>query len=175
MDPDGERLIVLEPQVSRTVPTLAALSLLEMDKHTAAVDALMRQVLGKPLARFQVRLPTSVLQLTTGPGGEVVAVATEDGAIYLWRPPHGSGVGGEARVLARDIPRVSWIRFHDSGHRLLAASQDGSARVWDLQNGDKLHVFSGHGGRLWRAQFDPGGHRRTRSWAPGAASGRCDP
>lgn len=140
-------------------PTLAALTLLEVESPTPAVRARMRQTLGQPLAHRQIHFPSPVGQVAVGPGGRRVAAAVKDGGLYLWTAPGPDQDEGEIRVLARQPPQVTWLRFHATGRWLLAASLDGSVRVWDLETGTEPWVFAGSRRRLWRASFDPTGRR----------------
>jgi len=36
----------------------------------------------------------------------------------------------------------------DDGRRMLSASDDGTLRLWDVENGRLLHIFTGHGGKV---------------------------
>ena len=47
--------------------------------------------------------------------------------------------------------------FAPDGRRVVTASEDNSARVWDAANGNRLAVLEGHSGRLLAAVFSPDG------------------
>ena len=41
--------------------------------------------------------------------------------------------------------------------RVVTASEDGDARIWDARTGDSLHMLRGHGGTVFDASFSPNG------------------
>jgi WD40 repeat protein/tRNA A-37 threonylcarbamoyl transferase component Bud32 len=50
-------------------------------------------------------------------------------------------------------------RFSPNGHRLVSASDDKTARVWDVQTGQELFCFHLHSGAVSEANFSPDGQR----------------
>jgi WD40 repeat protein len=52
---------------------------------------------------------------------------------------------------------VSSIRFSKNGSRLVTASWDGSAVIWDAATGEALQRLKGHIGRVTGADFSPDG------------------
>ena len=73
-------------------PTLAAAALLELEDPGPAERALMRQVLGSPLARANRRSPEpiSANAIALSPDGGTVAFATlEADTIHLWQTGRG--------------------------------------------------------------------------------------
>jgi WD40 repeat protein len=57
--------------------------------------------------------------------------------------------------------------FSNDGQRLLTASYDGSARLWDRDTGKELYRFPGHREYLWCAAFSP-----DNRWIITAGGGR---
>ena len=53
---------------------------------------------------------------------------------------------------------VMYALFSPSGDRILTASQDRTARLWDLE-GNELAVFRGHSNAIMTAVFSPSGDR----------------
>lgn len=53
---------------------------------------------------------------------------------------------------------VSGIAFSRDGSRLVTASWDGTARIWDVESGKELRVLD-DGSSLWSADFSPDGSR----------------
>jgi WD40 repeat protein len=49
--------------------------------------------------------------------------------------------------------------FDPSGGRVLTASLDHTARLWDAASGAQLAVLRGHEDEVWSAVFDPCGAR----------------
>ena len=49
--------------------------------------------------------------------------------------------------------------FSPDGSRIVTASNDKTARVWDAATGIAIAVLSGHEGPVWSAAFSPDGSR----------------
>lgn len=49
------------------------------------------------------------------------------------------------------------VAFSPDGRRVATAGRDGTARVWDIQNGTELKTMRGHRGRVQGAVFSPDG------------------
>ncbi len=54
---------------------------------------------------------------------------------------------------------VSSARFSADGKRVLTASDDKTARLWEAESGKLLASYEGHGGPVYSAQFSPDGKR----------------
>ncbi|PRP92839.1 Serine/threonine-protein kinase PrkC [Enhygromyxa salina] len=79
----------------------------------------------------------------------VWATASDDHDARLWPdldPSH-------AIVLRGHGMRVQSVAFDPAGRRVVTASADGTARVWDAGDGTLLHTLSGHAGTVWGARF----------------------
>ena len=55
--------------------------------------------------------------------------------------------------------RVRSVAYSTDGHRLITASYDGTARIWDASTGRQILVLRGHGGPVISAAFSPDGQR----------------
>ncbi|HEU5443222.1 MAG TPA: serine/threonine-protein kinase, partial [Steroidobacteraceae bacterium] len=55
--------------------------------------------------------------------------------------------------------RVRSVAYSPDGRRLVTASHDGTARVWDAATGRQILVLEGHGGPVISAAFSPDDHR----------------
>lgn len=95
-------------------------------------------------------------------GGDVsetaprAATCGADGTVKLWDTSDGSShlIGQLAGPT-----NIAWkCSFSTDGHRLLAASQDGRAYVWDVRSGAAVQTVD-HGSPLWTAHFAPDGGR----------------
>jgi WD40 repeat protein len=53
--------------------------------------------------------------------------------------------------------RIYKLSLSADGSRLLSASADGTARIWDAKSGTLIHVLSGHRDDVLDAVFDPSG------------------
>ncbi len=62
----------------------------------------------------------------------------------------------EKHVLSGDTDIVTGVDWSPDGKRLLTASNDGTARIWDLK-GNQLAVLEGHQGAVTRALWSPDG------------------
>ena len=52
---------------------------------------------------------------------------------------------------------VTQAAFNRTGDRMVTASYDGTARIWDVANGREIAILKGHEGPVERAGFSPDG------------------
>lgn len=64
---------------------------------------------------------------------------------------------GRRLFTLRHEGEVSTAEFSPDGKRLLTASFDKTAKIWDARDGRLLHTLAGHSGKLWTAHFSPDG------------------
>ena len=65
----------------------------------------------------------------------------------------------ELAVLSGHDGRLASAVYSPDGNRIVTASEDKTARIWDGRTGTQLAVLSGHGGRLTSAVYSPDGTR----------------
>lgn len=65
----------------------------------------------------------------------------------------------ELRVLEGHRAFVRAAAFSRDGKRIVTASSDQSARVWDAENGSLIANLKGHDREVWSAAFSPDGRR----------------
>src|SRR5262249_95420 len=82
-----------------------------------------------------------VLSVCYSPDGALVATASRDGAIKLWR----SKDGKEQLTLRGHKGWVNSVGFCLGGQKLVTAGQDNSVRVWDITSGEEIRCFEGAG------------------------------
>jgi hypothetical protein len=95
------------------------------------------------------------------PDGRYIATAgdTSPGYIKLWsgelQPRVFRGEGSADRFANEHTDVVVSLEFSHDGGRLLSASFDGTARVWDVESGRQLTRLYGHNWWAWSAAFCP--------------------
>ncbi len=57
------------------------------------------------------------------------------------------------------MPLVFYAQFSPDGQRIVTASEDKTARVWNAANGQPLMMLEGHTNHIARAEFSPDGQR----------------
>ena len=72
-------------------------------------------------------------------------------------------------ILSGHAGRVNSAAFSPDGQRIVTASWDKTARVWEAATGQQLAVLSGHEGWLHSAVFSPDGRRIVTTSADGTA------
>lgn len=91
-----------------------------------------------------------------------LATASRDKTVRIWT----LDVQVEPIVLRGHTDSVVFVRWNERGDRVVSASYDGTARVWDVQRAAELARFT-HGARVLFATFSPDGSSVTS----GATSG----
>jgi WD40 repeat protein/serine/threonine protein kinase len=158
LSPDGKRVLV-----SRTLLTHPEPAVTIHDVDT-----------GGQLAGWKgVGLPVEAA--VWSPDGKRVAVAVEgaslvrftdqiqpdaavftDRTVFVFDAATGTDV---FHLRGKHTQRVVSVRFSPDGKRLLTASWDGTARIWDAGTGEHLHALEGHECSLLTAAFSPDGKR----------------
>jgi WD40 repeat protein len=88
----------------------------------------------------------------SNPGGRIaIAVGTD---VQLWDP----GTGQLERTLRGHLQRVASVAFDATGRRLVSASDDNTAVIWDAADGHVVRRIT-HRGWIAGARFVPGGDR----------------
>jgi WD40 repeat protein len=62
-------------------------------------------------------------------------------------------------VCAGHEARIEDARFSADGHKIVTASEDGTARVWSAATGETLLILAGHKNGVAEAHFSPDGQR----------------
>lgn len=87
------------------------------------------------------------------PDGRQVAVSSEE-TVRVWDVESGALV-----FLGRHEDRVTSVAFSPEGSRVVTASRDGTARVWNVRGHGEPVVLRGHQDIVWSARFDSTGGR----------------
>lgn len=82
----------------------------------------------------------------------VIAAATSEKSVMLF-----SADGTLLRDLAGHSDKVFSVSFSTDGNRVVSASRDGSAKVWDVSTGTCTQTLIGHSSPVSNAKFSPNG------------------
>ncbi len=110
---------------------------------------------GAPVGTVQ-RLGTELFCLAISPDGQKVGMGASDSNGSLWRV-----TGGGLRLISklRHKATVRDVAFSPDGTRLLTASHDGTARIWDSQTGAPISADLKHGHWIFHAEWSADGGR----------------
>lgn len=113
---------------------------------------------GLPLASMTggVNHAWSLATGTAQDGTETILSAHEDRHVRVWRKTATDG-WQEALTLAGHQNRIWSVRALPSKPLAVSASEDCSARVWDVESGRCIQTLRGHGGAVWGADLSPDG------------------
>jgi WD40 repeat protein len=102
-----------------------------------------------------------IYSIAVSADGQTIATAGKDGTVRLRRT-------GEKPVLLRGHrDEVNWVAFDRPGKRLVTASDDGTARIWDVATGAELLQLDCHVKELVAAEFTPDGQHLVTGGAGG--------
>ena len=142
--PDGQRIViasVTEEHTARILDAATARQIAGISGHDGAV----RSVAFSPDARR-------------------IVTASNDRTARIWDVASGVQLTvlsghGEGLPAADEGGNVRSVAFSPDGRRIVTASNDRSARIWDAASGKQLAVLSGHDHAVRTAAFSPDGRR----------------
>jgi WD40 repeat protein len=113
-------------------------------------------------ANKQIELTAGEYEVAIAPGKDGLRLSTdrftlkrgEQRVVEVWREP----ALPEFRVLEGHTERVQCVAFSPDGQRVLSASHDKTARMWDVKGGKQVQRFA-HPAAVRLAQFSPDGRR----------------
>jgi len=82
--------------------------------------------------------------------GTTFASVDKKGVLILWNPTTGESVGPPIQAHKQFITSIAWEPLHASAHpehgveRLVTASKDGTAKLWNVRTRKHLTTLSGH-------------------------------
>ncbi len=109
------------------------------------------------------------------PDGSRIVTASKDNTAKVWD----AKTGAEFLTLKGHAPRIEKTRyivasvfsaaFSPDGSRIVTASHDGTANVWDAKTGAEILTLKGHAEWVFSAKFSPDGSRIVTASADGTA------
>ncbi|MEK7767954.1 MAG: WD40 repeat domain-containing protein, partial [bacterium] len=108
-------------------------------------DARSGRPIGNPLEHAH-----TVGSVAFSPDAGMLATASQDGLVQLWRVSDGERVG---RLMRHR--EAAYVVFRPDGRYLLTWSWDGTARLWDGATGEAVGWVMYHRGIVWAATFSP--------------------
>ena len=134
--------------------------------------------------RVVIAGPENFVAARFSPDGRIVALGDDEGAARLYR----TGERKPFRVVRHPKPpppkdefdvdppdnTIQDVEFSRDGTRIVTASGDKTARVWDVRTGRLVSVFRGHGEDVWGATFSPDGELVSSSEGFGARVWNAD-
>lgn len=151
-----DQTLVLAARLARDDPTTAYLLMREVQRPEEVLGWFSSAVgiWHKPISRAVLRGHTDhVRSIAFNPDGTLIATASSDGAVRIWRA---DGRGSPA-VLRGHLDRVHIVNFSPDGKLLVTGSRDRTAMVWDLAHLDAPAALEGHSDIVWWAGFSPDG------------------
>ena len=107
-------------------------------------EELLANSIGQTIEVFRVSSGIRIAELTEhqryvtalafSPIGKVFASGDDEGNLYLWDVPHWEKV----HTLVGHTKPIWAVAFHPDENRLVTASQDRTARVWEVKSGKQL-------------------------------------
>jgi WD40 repeat protein len=112
-------------------------------------EATSGQPMGPPFGQ-----PTQLRQGTFDPDGRLVATASEDGTVCIWRVDNGTNL-----LTLKHPDKAVCASFSPDGNRIVTGCDDGVARIWNSHTGALELELKGHTDCLLFAAFSGDGRR----------------
>jgi WD40 repeat protein len=159
-----------DPLVLLRQPTgdpIASLAVSHDSPHVAAATRSGALYLWDPTTSDRpIVLPSHegwVNALTFGPGGLMLASASDDAKIHLYAVNDGH----LQATLTHHFDRVNYVAFNNAGTRLVSASADKTGTVVDAATGEPLMTFDDADDELQECRYSPDGLRVAAIGADG--------
>ncbi len=112
----------------------------------------------------------AVQSVVTNAAGTIVAAGCSNGAILTFNVTTGETV---SEILAHPINLhkgvlgVTDVAFRPNHDQIASCGCDDTAKLWDLNTGQLLQTFHGHGQKVWTVSFTPDGRTLATSSSDG--------
>jgi WD40 repeat protein/serine/threonine protein kinase len=126
-------------------------------RWVAAAVLLVLGGLGFTEATGVTRLAATLIRVLRPDTTPVVSGVPEGPAPAAQIPP--VPLGREVRRFLGHKDQVMAVAFSPNGRTALSGSEDGTARLWDLNTGKELRLFKGDSGQVVSVAFSPDGRR----------------
>lgn len=113
---------------------------------------------GNKMASFNEAPFNIKRNVSISPTGERVLISSVDGTSRIWAPVR-LKIGERENLENAHEDVVFQAAFNTSGTRIVTASYDRTAKVWDVASQELISTFSGHKHELLKAEFSPDGKR----------------
>jgi WD40 repeat protein len=184
LTPDGARLVVVSYAADaalrdgrtggllRSLPTgPASTAQVSAGGERLAVGTLRGEVIvyalpaGTEVSRVTLSPNIPIAWIAVAPGGHrvVAGTAEEHPVIGVWDD------GRRVATMTGHRRPLQGLTISDDGRQLLSASDDATAKLWELADGRLVTSFEGHAGPVGRATFAPGGRFVATASADGTA------
>jgi WD40 repeat protein len=127
-----------------------------------AANALGDTQAGQPIATLEGHTDV-VASVAFSPDGRYILTAGNDDTARVWHFPKGLSFAGDTPTghllnsLQGHKDWVSSAAFSPDGQRIVTASWDNTARVWDAEKGQQLLALEGHERNVLSAVYSPDG------------------
>jgi len=122
-----------------------------------AENSLHQEAPVEKLVRYQTTLEGHrrlITALTISPDGKLLASASADRTVRLWRLPDGQ----ISRTLDNHTNFVVSLGISPDGGILASGSADKTVRLWRLPEGELVKTLAGHAGEVGAVAFSPDGY-----------------
>ncbi len=169
--PDGSRVLTASnDDTARLWEVFPGKSLATLQAHPGPVKAATYNV-----TTFQVR--SNWLEATAfSPDGARVLTGSNDNTARLWEASSGKLLatlqGDTSKLVAMLRGRIDWVEaavFSPDGSRVLTASEDHAARLWEASTGKLLATLQSHTDTVQAARFSPDSSRILTASSDGTA------
>ncbi|YCM45724.1 protein kinase [Verrucomicrobiaceae bacterium 227] len=156
-NPNDRRILLATTTVGGT------LQFWKRDDDALPWDETTLRPVGKPILHA-----SGIWSSDLSPNLRVLATGTHRGSIHAWLvPDYDASPNEEPRDQWQNLPeekrhhgdRIFWLEFSPDGSRIVTASWDRTARMWNAKNGIPHGEVMQHAGRVNQARFDQSGER----------------